>query len=85
MATTTVALDSGWTKVANAGETFTATVDVAVRYATTDTDTDPTVRGHRVPRGSDGYGLTREISRAGYVHLTVEPPNNAATAYVDIE
>lgn len=81
-ATADVSLTATPALVAAAGDDFTAWFPVAVRYAVVATETAPTVKGTKVPRGSDGYALTREVAREGYVYMWVEPPNNATTGSV---
>jgi len=81
-ATTDVSLSTTPTLVADEGEDFTAWFPVAVRYAVVATETSPTVKGTKVPRGADGYALTREAAREGFVYMWVEPPNNATTGAV---
>jgi hypothetical protein len=81
-ATADVSLTTTPELVASEGEDFTAWFPVAVRYAVVAAETLPTVKGTKVPRGADGYALTREVAREGYVYVWVEPPNNATTGSV---
>ena len=61
---------TAWTRLVNAGVSFTASSGVPFRYAEVATDIAPTgTVGHYVPASGGGYGLISEVTRGGFIFV----------------
>jgi len=85
MATQNFTVGTSWVRIAADTDDpllISCNARVVVEFATTATDTDPTVTGHRLMMG-EGMALSRASGIVGYVSAKVASGTSSVTLAVD--